>query len=209
MPVTTRTLEQYRRVQLGHSRRLRDRRERRPSPRRRRTGSGLGRAACGSASRRPAGRSKRSARSRPGSPSRAPGCARFATRTASSSISSPRPESVIPDLSELAADLAGGGWTLSVQGRKVYLVPAALTKEAALAEVQAPYRHPELGCRGRFAAGPGDARRRRRRRPAAPRGAARAGLFDPGHAAERACRGCSAARRSSSCLPRSCQVSSR
>ena len=27
------------------------------------------------------------------------------------------------------------GWTLSVQGRKVYLVPAALTKQAALAEV--------------------------------------------------------------------------
>ncbi len=43
---------------------------------------------------------------------------------------------LIPDLSELAARLAGDGWTLSVQGRKVYLVPAALTKEAALAEVQ-------------------------------------------------------------------------
>lgn len=44
---------------------------------------------------------------------------------------------LIPDLSGLAADLAGRGWTLSIQGRKVYLVPAALTKEAALAEVQA------------------------------------------------------------------------
>ncbi len=44
---------------------------------------------------------------------------------------------VIPDLSEVEAELAAGGWTLSVQGRKVYLVPAALTKEAALAEVQA------------------------------------------------------------------------
>lgn len=44
---------------------------------------------------------------------------------------------LIPDLSELAVRLADGGWTLSVQGRKVYLVPAALTKEAALAEVQA------------------------------------------------------------------------
>jgi hydroxymethylpyrimidine pyrophosphatase-like HAD family hydrolase len=44
---------------------------------------------------------------------------------------------VIPDLSELSAALSGDGWTLSVQGRKVYLVPAALTKEAALAEVRA------------------------------------------------------------------------
>ncbi len=41
----------------------------------------------------------------------------------------------IPDLSDLATRLAGDGWTLSVQGRKVYLVPAQLTKEAALAEV--------------------------------------------------------------------------
>jgi phosphoserine phosphatase len=43
----------------------------------------------------------------------------------------------IPDLSGLAQELAADGWTLSVQGRKVYLVPAALTKEAALAEVVA------------------------------------------------------------------------
>ena len=42
---------------------------------------------------------------------------------------------VIPDLSELATRLKAVGWTLSVQGRKVYLVPAALTKEAALEEV--------------------------------------------------------------------------
>lgn len=41
----------------------------------------------------------------------------------------------IPDLGGLAATLAAAGWTLSVQGRKVYLVPAALTKEAALDEV--------------------------------------------------------------------------
>ncbi len=41
----------------------------------------------------------------------------------------------VPDLSGLAAGLAADGWTLSVQGRKVYLVPAVLTKEAALAEV--------------------------------------------------------------------------
>jgi hypothetical protein len=41
----------------------------------------------------------------------------------------------IPDLSALAVSLAADGWTLSVQGRKVYFVPAALTKEAALAEV--------------------------------------------------------------------------
>ncbi len=41
----------------------------------------------------------------------------------------------IPDLSELAVRLAADGWTLSVQGRKVYLVPAALTKEAALEEL--------------------------------------------------------------------------
>jgi hypothetical protein len=41
----------------------------------------------------------------------------------------------IPDLSALAASLADDGWTLSVQGRKVYFVPAVLTKEAALADV--------------------------------------------------------------------------
>ncbi len=41
----------------------------------------------------------------------------------------------IPDLSELAATLEVDGWTLSIQGRKVYLVPAGLTKEAALEEV--------------------------------------------------------------------------
>ncbi|AEH11080.1 hypothetical protein [Candidatus Frankia meridionalis] len=41
----------------------------------------------------------------------------------------------IPDLSGLAASLAADGWGLSAQGRKVYLVPAVLTKEAALAEV--------------------------------------------------------------------------
>jgi hypothetical protein len=54
----------------------------------------------------------------------------------------------IPDLSELAAQLAADGWTLSVQGRKVYLVPAALTKEAALAEVVR-----RAGTRGLAAAG--------------------------------------------------------
>jgi hypothetical protein len=42
---------------------------------------------------------------------------------------------MIPDLSDVEDDLRGRGWTLSVQGRKVYLVPAALTKQAALAEV--------------------------------------------------------------------------
>jgi hydroxymethylpyrimidine pyrophosphatase-like HAD family hydrolase len=41
----------------------------------------------------------------------------------------------IPDLTALEDELADDGWSLSVQGRKVYLVPAALTKEAALAEV--------------------------------------------------------------------------
>ncbi len=42
----------------------------------------------------------------------------------------------IPDLSGLRAQLRGSGWNLSVQGRKVYLVPAELTKEAAIAEVR-------------------------------------------------------------------------
>ena len=41
----------------------------------------------------------------------------------------------IPDLTQLEAELAEAGWGVSVQGRKVYLVPQALTKEAALAEV--------------------------------------------------------------------------
>lgn len=42
---------------------------------------------------------------------------------------------LIPDLSGLEATLTGLGWTLSVQGRKVYLVPAALTKQAGVDEV--------------------------------------------------------------------------
>nr|WP_326828240.1 sucrose-6-phosphate hydrolase [Parafrankia discariae] len=41
----------------------------------------------------------------------------------------------IPDLSDVAAEVAAAGWSLSTQGRKVYLVPAALTKQAAVAEV--------------------------------------------------------------------------
>ncbi len=44
--------------------------------------------------------------------------------------------SLIPDLSGLADRLAAAGWTLSVQGRKVYLVPELLTKQAALAELR-------------------------------------------------------------------------
>ncbi len=36
---------------------------------------------------------------------------------------------------ELDSVAVGLGWTLSVQGRKAYVVPAALTKESALAEV--------------------------------------------------------------------------
>ncbi len=42
----------------------------------------------------------------------------------------------IPDLGGLEAELRGSGWNMSVQGRKVYLVPAELTKEAAIAEVR-------------------------------------------------------------------------
>ncbi len=41
----------------------------------------------------------------------------------------------IPDLSGLAAELAADGWSLSVQGRKVYLVPSVLTKSTAITEV--------------------------------------------------------------------------
>ncbi|CAI7978741.1 conserved hypothetical protein [Frankia sp. Hr75.2] len=41
----------------------------------------------------------------------------------------------IPDLSDVAAEVASAGWSLSTQGRKVYLVPTALTKQAAVAEV--------------------------------------------------------------------------
>lgn len=40
----------------------------------------------------------------------------------------------IPDLTTLSGDLADDGWSLSVQGRKVYLVPTVLTKQAAVAE---------------------------------------------------------------------------
>ncbi len=54
----------------------------------------------------------------------------------------------IPDLSGLAAGLAADGWALSVQGRKVYLVPAVLTKEAALAEVMRRIGHARLAAAG-------------------------------------------------------------
>ena len=54
----------------------------------------------------------------------------------------------IPDLEELAAWLAEGGWTMSVQGRKVYLVPATLTKSAALAEVRRRSGNPPLAAAG-------------------------------------------------------------
>ncbi len=76
---------------------------------------------------------------------------------------------VIPDLSDLEADLAGGGWTLSVQGRKVYLVPAALTKEAALAEVQSRAGAPLLAAAGDSLLDRGMLARRRPRRPPVPR----------------------------------------
>jgi hypothetical protein len=42
---------------------------------------------------------------------------------------------LIPDLSALEVTLTGLGWTVSVQGRKVYLVPVALTKQAGVDEV--------------------------------------------------------------------------
>ncbi|MCL9761115.1 sucrose-6-phosphate hydrolase [Frankia sp. AiPa1] len=42
----------------------------------------------------------------------------------------------IPDLTELAADAVAGGWAVSQQGRKVYLVPTALTKQRAVDEVR-------------------------------------------------------------------------
>ena len=54
----------------------------------------------------------------------------------------------IPDLGELAAWLGEGGWTMSVQGRKVYLVPATLTKSAALAEVRRRCGNPPLAAAG-------------------------------------------------------------
>ena len=41
----------------------------------------------------------------------------------------------IPDLAEVAAKAETVGWTVSLQGRKLYVVPAPLTKQAALAEV--------------------------------------------------------------------------
>ncbi|OAA20567.1 phosphoserine phosphatase [Frankia sp. EI5c] len=41
----------------------------------------------------------------------------------------------IPDLTRVAERVAAGGWALSRQGRKVYLVPEPLTKQTAVAEV--------------------------------------------------------------------------
>jgi len=47
-------------------------------------------------------------------------------------------------LAELGWWLAGRGWSLSVQGRKVYAVPAGLTKAAAVARVLAALGQPVL-----------------------------------------------------------------
>ncbi|CAO5249259.1 HAD family hydrolase [Frankia sp. AgKG'84/4] len=41
----------------------------------------------------------------------------------------------IPDLTGFAADALAGGWEVSAQGRKVYLVPSVLTKQRAVDEV--------------------------------------------------------------------------
>lgn len=48
-----------------------------------------------------------------------------------------RGRSARPVLSELRSWAADNGWTVSLQGRKLYLVPAPLTKSAAVAEVAA------------------------------------------------------------------------
>ncbi len=42
----------------------------------------------------------------------------------------------IPDLTGFAADALAGGWEMSAQGRKVYLVPSVLTKQRAVDEVR-------------------------------------------------------------------------
>ncbi|WP_372512187.1 sucrose-6-phosphate hydrolase [Frankia umida] len=42
----------------------------------------------------------------------------------------------IPDLAALTAQVEAGGWSVSQQGRKVYLVPTALTKQRAVDEVR-------------------------------------------------------------------------
>ncbi|HEX4017861.1 MAG TPA: sucrose-6-phosphate hydrolase [Frankiaceae bacterium] len=55
---------------------------------------------------------------------------------------------LIPDLSALATRLESDGWTLSIQGRKVYFVPTALTKEAALEELLARTGAPQLVAAG-------------------------------------------------------------
>jgi len=47
-------------------------------------------------------------------------------------------------LAELDPWLAGRGWALSVQGRKVYAVPAALTKAAAVARLRGALEAPPL-----------------------------------------------------------------
>ena len=41
----------------------------------------------------------------------------------------------VPDLTAVAGELSAAGWSLSVQGRKVYLTPSVLTKQDAVAEV--------------------------------------------------------------------------
>ncbi|WP_163549490.1 sucrose-6-phosphate hydrolase [Candidatus Frankia nodulisporulans] len=42
----------------------------------------------------------------------------------------------IPDLAALTVQVEAGGWSVSQQGRKVYLVPTALTKQRAVDEVR-------------------------------------------------------------------------
>ena len=109
---------------------------------------------------------------------------------------------LIPDLTDLEAELAAAGWTLSVQGRKVYLVPAALTKQAALAEVVGAGRRRRRRRGRRLAARRRDAGRGRRGGPPGARRAARRGLAPAAparHRRRRAARRGAGARDAAGC----------
>ena len=144
VPTTTRTREQYRRIHLpGPAAALRDLRERRPPARRRRGRPRLARAA--SRPRWPRVRAARRGARAPGAYG-GPGLA--AARSGSPRTSSPTSSSSAPCcprswVKELAAWAEPRGWTVSLQGRKIYAVPKPLTKSAAVRRGRPPHRRPD------------------------------------------------------------------
>ena len=136
MPTTTRTRKQYRRINLpGPRARVRDLRQRRPSAGRRRDRPRLARARRGAASPTSA---HPLAEVREHLPQTADPAWLRKQRVAEDLFAYLVVErELLPEdwVKELAAWAENRGWTVSLQGRKIYAVPKPLTKSAAVREV--------------------------------------------------------------------------